>query len=281
MIPAEVAILCSLAALVLAPACFSLLRKALHYMLRFIDAQKQAWGDHFLFLTRLNVLAVYLSCGIVAGLLFSLFTSPLISVPAAMMLGFLIPSIARSVYRKRRQTSAVLQLVDALRAIAASIRAGASFQTALETAVKEGLPPLSEEFGLVLKEMRMGYPLDSCLEHFMSRLPDEDIILFASAVRLNRETGGNLSKLLDELANTLQQKIEMRGRIDALTAQGRMQGWVMTALPVLVAGAVSVLEPEMMQVLFNTLAGTVVLTVGFLMLFAGFLTIRKIVNIDV
>jgi tight adherence protein B len=146
---------------------------------------------------------------------------------------------------------------------------------------RESKPPLSQEFSMLLAEQRLGVDFDVALSNMEKRLPVPDFVLLVAAMRITREVGGNFAEILESLSNTLRRKHEMEGKINALTAQGRMQGIVMAALPLFLMAILTFMEPEAMAPLYNTMMGWATLVVVFVMIFIGYMGIRKIVNIDV
>ena len=201
---------------------------------------------------------------------------------AAVFVGILlIPGAWYRSLRKRRLKTIEQQLPDALALVAGSLRAGASLTIALDNLVKEQPPPLSQEFDLLLKEQRLGVDLDVSLSHMEKRIPLQDFSMLATALRINREVGGNLADTISSLGETLRRKGTMEGKIKSLTAQGKMQGYVMAGLPVLLAVLLNFLEPEAMSKLWTTAVGWIVITVIVVMEALGFLMIRKITSIDV
>jgi tight adherence protein B len=192
-----------------------------------------------------------------------------------------IPNILYSSARKRRQRRFEQQLPDGLAMISGSMRAGASLSIALESLVKEQQPPLAQEFQLFLREQRIGVDFEESLAHMEKRMPIADLGMVISALRISREVGGNLAEVLESLADTLRRKHTMEGKIDSLTAQGKLQGIVMTGLPILLGVLLNFLEPEAMEKLWTTPVGWVVLTIIVVMLGLGYFMISKITTIDV
>src|SRR5690606_29791192 len=148
---------------------------------------------------------------------------------------------------------------DGLSLMSGSMRAGASLNIALEGLVKEQQPPLSQEFALFLREQRIGVDYETSLQHMERRVPLQDFSMVVAALRISREVGGNLAEVLESLADTLRKKHMMEGKIDSLTAQGRLQGIVMAGLPILLAILLNFMEPEAMSKLWTTTVGWVVL----------------------
>lgn len=183
--------------------------------------------------------------------------------------------------RKKRLKTFERQLPDALTMISGGLAAGASLNMAMEALVKEQPAPLSQEFMLFLREQRIGTDFDISLRNMERRLPIPDFIMFSAALRISREIGGNLGETLDTLSDTLRKKATMEGKIESLTAQGRMQGYVMTGLPVLLGVLLYFLEPDYMSMLFSTPAGWGTLMIIIVMEILGYVFIRKVTNIDV
>lgn len=219
----------------------------------------------------------------------------LVSIPSLVLLLFGDVIIALAVFlviligpfkyykalRKKRLKTFESQLPDALTMVSGGLAAGASLNMAIEALVKEQPAPLSQEFMLFLREQRIGVDFDISLRNMERRLPIQDFIMFSAALRISREIGGNLGETLDTLSDTLRKKATMEGKIESLTAQGRMQGYVMTGLPVLLGFLLYMLEPEAMGKLFTTPEGWGTLVVIVIMEALGYVFIRKVTSIDV
>jgi tight adherence protein B len=239
----------------------------LEQMFLFIDSQ-QLWT--------LNA-AVILIVGILGWLL----SGNLLIVAALCVLGYFMPRILFAVFKMRRLRTLRQQMPDAIMLVAGGLRAGASLPGALTQMVAEMQPPISQEFDLFLREQRMGVSFDDALDSFEKRVPVEEVALLSSALRVSRETGGNLAETLERLAATLREKLTIEGKIRALTAQGKLQGIVVGLLPIALMAVLFHMEPVAMSPLFHSWYGWA--TLGFIasMEFIGAIIIRKIVSIDV
>jgi tight adherence protein B len=227
-------------------------------------------------LFRLNVAAM---CGL--GLLALVLTGePLVALVLAAGAGAM-PGVALAWMRARRLARLRAQLPDAVMLVAGALRAGSSLPQSIAQAARELPSPAGREFDLVVREQRLGVGLDASMSGLERRVPLEDMTLFAAAVRIAQESGGNLAETLERLAETLRRKAAVEGKIDALTAQGRLQGWVMTALPVIVGAALVVIEPQAMRPLWVTWQGWAVCAGIVALLALGLHVIRRIVDIDV
>jgi len=193
----------------------------------------------------------------------------------------LLPGAAFRVLKARRLQQFVQQLPEALQAVAGAMKAGASVVQAIEILVAESRGPIAQEWGLFLRELRVGVSYDDALGNLLARVPSEELRLVIAGMRISREIGGNLAETLERLADTLRRKIEMEGKIKALTAQGRMQGIVMTLLPIFLGGVLYYMEPEYMGKMFTEVFGWITIAVILVVLSVGYFFIRKIVNIDV
>jgi tight adherence protein B len=205
---------------------------------------------------------------------------PITTIAIFCLIAFMPAFLYRSM-RKKRLRRFEEQLPDGLTMLSGSMRAGASLNIALENLVKEQPAPLSQEFELFMREQRIGTDFDVSLQHMEKRLPIQDFAMLSSALRINREIGGNLAEIIESLADTLRRKHQMEGKIDSLTAQGKLQGIVMTGLPVLLAFLLYFIEREAMEKLWTTPIGWTVMAVIIVMETMGYIMIKKITSIDV
>ena len=192
-----------------------------------------------------------------------------------------LPRITLHFMEKRRKEAINIVLPDSLAQIAGAMRAGATFQTALETMTQETKGPISQEFALLLKEQRLGKTLDESLDNLAERIQTEEMDLVVTATQISRSVGGNLAEIFQRLSVTLRKKMEMEGKIKALTAQGKLQGWVVALLPFGIIAALFFIEPEGIRPIFTSILGWVFLGVMLMLEILGGLMIRKIVNIDI
>jgi tight adherence protein B len=193
---------------------------------------------------------------------------------------FFLPGIIWARMRKKRLQKFEEQLPDAFIMMASSLQSGASLNMSIESMVKQTTPPISQEFGLLTKRLRLGVTLEDALIEMEKRVPIQSFIMASSAIRISREVGGNLVETIKGMAKTLRRKKAMEGKIDSLTSQGRMQGLFMAVLPMIMAVILSFREPEAMQKLYSTPEGLVILAIMVVMQICGFVFIRKITSID-
>lgn len=206
--------------------------------------------------------------------------NPIVAIVAALAAGAL-PGLAVARIRRRHVDDFRQQIPDLLMLIAGALRAGNGLAQALAGAAAEIAPPARQELALMLREQRLGATLAESLAGLQRRLRVEETALFASALRIGTESGGNVADALESLADATRRKLAIEGKIRALTAQGRLQAWVMTMLPAGVAALLGAFDPEAMRPLLADWRGWVVCVAVVLMQVAGFLTIRRLVAIEI
>ena len=203
----------------------------------------------------------------------------LAGVAAAAVL--VLPSLAHRRLRRRRLAILQRQLPDAIAAVAAGLRGGLGLWQALELVPRHQPRPVSQELALVLRQHRMGLPLEEALEGFARRSALHDVRMLVATLAISRDLGGGLAEALERLAAAVRRRVAMEERIRALTAQGRMQGVIVGALPIGVAAVLYLIEPGPMSRLVVTPLGWLVVGVVAVLETIGALLIRKIVRIDV
>jgi tight adherence protein B len=237
-------------------------------------------ADLFVFSDPKRVWWMALGFTLLVGLLVTALTSWVVGLGAGVISMF-IPRKLLAWMRARREMAFVTQLPDGLQSVAGSLRTGSSLIQALDLLVAESRGPVAQEFDLMLRELRMGVAFDVAVVNVHRRIPVAETQMLAASMRIARETGGNLAEVLERLSDTLRRKLEMEGKIRALTSQGIAQGWVMSLLPIFLAWVLSYIEPQAMARLFTEPAGWGVCAFVVVMEFIGFKIIKKIVSIDV
>jgi tight adherence protein B len=204
------------------------------------------------------------------------------------LLGFLLPRFWLARRKNGRLGAFNKQLPDTITLIANALRAGSSFLQAIELVVRESRPPISTEFGRVIREVNLGLPVDQALENMVRRVRSDDLELMATAISIQHQVGGNLAEILDSIAYTIRERVRIKGEIRTLTAQQRLSGYVVAGLPIALAAFLFVAAPGFMAPMFlnppavlGLPAGVVILAFGGFMMFLGFMFIRKIVDIEV
>lgn len=230
-------------------------------------------GMSFLFIVSLVVTA---ALGFISYLVLGF-----VGLIAGILAGLLLPHIAMAWIKKRRSNQFIYQLPDALHALSAALRSGVSLPKGLEQLASWQPAPLSQEFGLVLSEYQIGRELGEALNNMYERIQRPELELMNGAINISRSVGGNLADTLESLAITLSEKLSVEGKIAALTAMGKLQGWVVSVVPLLVGVALYLLDPAQIEPLFTELHGWITLGIITVLMALAVLMIRKIVNIDV
>jgi len=238
-------------------------------------------ADLFVFLDPKKIWWMALGFTIFVGLAVTLIAGNWVIGLMAGVIAIFIPRRVLAFLRIRREHNFVMQLPDALQSLTGSLRAGSSLNQALDLLVAETRGPVAQEFDLMQRELRMSIPFDVAVTNLHRRIPGAETQMLAASMRIARETGGNLAEVLERLSDTLRRKLEMEGKIRALTAQGKAQGWVMALLPLFLAWVLSYMEPESMSRLFTEPIGWGVCAFVVVMEFIGYQFIKKIVSIDV
>ena len=235
----------------------------------------------FLFADGRKLFAGYVVLLVAAPAALWLTGQPLVFVALAIGLLLALPRVAFARMAARRAKRINEALPDALAQISGAMRAGATFTSAMQSMVDEQTGPLGQEFSLLLREQRLGARLEDALDNLGERVQTEEMDLVISAALIAQEVGGNLAEILSRLSETIRRKLEMEGKIRALTAQGILQGRVVTALPFLILGALLFIEPEAIRPLWTGLLGWCFLGTIFVLQFVGGFMIRRIVRIEI
>ncbi len=237
--------------------------------------------EMFMFLDPQRLFAINLAIILSVSVVVWIITRSWVPSAIALVVCALAPRWLWNFLRKRRMHKLEEQLPDALMAISGGLKAGVSLTSSLQQVIAESRAPFSQEFGLVLREQRLGVSLDDALSHLLRRVPTQTMILVVSAMRIALQTGGGLAETLERTSHTLRAKFQVEGKIDALTSQGRLQMWVVGLLPVGLMLILHKMEPDAMRMLWTTNVGYAVLTVIAILEFLGIYMIRKICSIDV
>ncbi|HUJ28452.1 MAG TPA: type II secretion system F family protein [Myxococcales bacterium] len=250
------------------------------YKLRYVTKSMNDLSDMFLFIEPGQILllnvAALLACAVVGFFLGGAFFGGLAAVA-----GFFAPTIAVRFYRLRRIRLFNAQLTEALQQMANALRAGLTFQQAMDQVGRESNAPLRQEFGLFTKEVKLGVPVEEALVNMANRVGSEDLELVATSTNIARQLGGNMAEMFETIAGTIRERFRLEGKISALTSQGKLQGWIVAAMPLAIGLVLNVRNPELMQPMFDTYYGYVIVVAVILLEAIGFLFIRRIVAIDV
>jgi len=195
--------------------------------------------------------------------------------------GYILPGTLIKYFDNKKMNVFEEQLMDALGTISTSMRAGSSLIQAMEVVTAEAEPPLKEEFQEVLRQVQLGNSIDKALKDMCERIPSQDLRLAVLAITVTREYGGNLGENLMRISSVMRERKKIRGKIDAITAQGRLSGWIVTFVPLLLLFVLRWMEPEMFGLMFTTFLGNMLLGVAVILVSIGNYVIMKIVKIDI
>jgi tight adherence protein B len=197
-------------------------------------------------------------------------------IPLAV--GVALPSLFVRFMARKRLNAFEAQLPETLITLAASLKAGHAFNSALASVVKEGAEPTSKELARVAQEIQLGMTSETALEAMSKRMDSTNFGFVVMAVNIQRTVGGSLAEILDMVADTVRQRQQFSRKVKALTAQGRMSAYVLLAMPFLMGLAIFALNPGYMSILFTSTAGKALIAVSLVMMAIGGVIIRKIVS---
>ena len=162
-----------------------------------------------------------------------------------------------------------------------ALRAGFSLSQAFECVVEQGDKPMSEEFAILQQQLRIGMSFEDALQSMSGRVGSDDLTLVTTAILISRKTGGNVTEIFDKISETIRSRMKIERKVKTLTAQGRMQGILVSLMPLLLGIAMVILKPNMMIPFLCSFVGVISVLVVILLITVGWLFIRKITKIDV
>ncbi|MFA5190753.1 MAG: type II secretion system F family protein [Verrucomicrobiia bacterium] len=231
-----------------------------------------AWRASEFLTMRLTFAAI----GVVLGLML---TERAIVIVLVAVAAFWLPVLYVGRRKAKRQSDFDMQLPDALQLIVNSLRAGFSFNKAMEVAAQATTPPISSDFAGVQREVSLGMAIEDALQAMARRAQSPEFDIVVSAYLIQREVGGNLAVIMEKVAETVRQRLRMRGELRVLTAQGRISGYVVGLLPIAVFGIVIVAAPDYLDPLIKTTMGRSCLIFAVFWQAVGVFMIRGITNI--
>lgn len=226
-------------------------------------------------------LMVEISGAVVGGAIGLIFKGYFISAVAGVVLGLAVPYLYVQRRRQKRIDAFHGQLVDVLSLIVGSLRGGHALTTALDLVSKELSPPTSEEFGRVLREMGFGLTQTEALNNLVTRMESDDLQLIVTAVNISHEVGGNLSEVLEKIAETIRERIRLQGEIRVLTTQQRLTTYLLVALPIVLSVVLSLINPGWIMRLFAPGWVRIIPVMAFMMEIMGFLISMRLTRIEV
>jgi tight adherence protein B len=231
--------------------------------------------DSFVFIEKKNVIFLSVCPLIFAGAGFFLLPNLLGAIIGAVF-GLVFPGLLVGINQTNRIKKLQSQLVDALVILSSSLKGGLSFMQALEVVCEEMSPPISQELGLVLKRNKLGISLDDSLIELRQRVRLEEVNLLVASIIIAKETGGDLTKVLSRLIDTIRNNVKLKERIYTLTLQGKLQGIIMAVLPIFFALYIYKQNPNHFDVMLETQLGKGLLIAAVLAQIIGMYLIKRI-----
>lgn len=241
--------------------------------LRLQQAGIKTPADRYLLMNMLVPALVLLLVGFISGFPILALLSPL---------AITISYVSILFRRSKRYGRFISLLPDALGMMTTALRAGHSFQSSMSVVATEMSDPISTEFSALVRDMNLGIPVKEALARLVSKLDTlTDVRMFATAVTIQRESGGNLAEVLDGLGYTIRERFKLKGQIAALTGQSRLTGYVLGAAPIAILAGLSIFMPDYVKPLYKTDLGHLALVLVLVLQCIGFVIMRKIIEIRV
>ncbi len=236
--------------------------------------------EMFLFLNPKNLIWAYISLPIVLGAA-GFFIYKAWGVLAGIVAGALIPTLIINIYNGRRRSKFDDQLLDSLMMLSSSLKGGLSIIQSFEVLSEEMPPPMSQEIALLVREIKVGVSLEEALVHFNKRMPSEELDLVVSAILVGRETGGDLTKVFARLVTTIRDRAALRENVKTLTLQGRLQGIIMSLIPVIFTYVVYKMNPHHFDIMFKDDLGRILLGVAVVLQIVGVILLKIFSKVDI
>jgi len=204
----------------------------------------------------------------------------LLSFPLGFLIGWIAQHVFLSIRIARRRAAFGEQLPDVLQLIVGSLRSGFSLAQAVDAVVRDGTQPAASEFSRALAETRIGVDLEDGLNHVADRMQCDDLRWVVMATRIQREVGGNLAEVLTNTVETMRERAQTRRHVRALSAEGRLSGYIIVALPIVLGGWLTLSKPQYMAPLFTTPIGVMMVAGGVLLIIVGAFWIRALIKVE-
>ena len=182
---------------------------------------------------------------------------------------------------ERRRNRFNEQLPEALATMSNALRAGFSIAQAFDSVVAQGEKPMCEEFAILQQQLKIGMSFEDALESMSGRVGSDDLTLVTTAILISRKTGGNVTEIFDKISETIRGRMRIERKVKSMTAQGRMQGIIVSVMPLFLGVAMTILKPKLMLPFLCSLPGVASVVAVIVLITVGWLIIRKIIKIDV
>lgn len=226
-------------------------------------------------------LGVSLGAGLTGLLIPKYLGAPLLVCLLAAFLAGAMPTLYVQKRRYKRLKRFEEQLPEALDTMSRALRAGHALPNSIKMISEEMSEPIASEFRIVFEEVNYGFSMQEALLNLATRVPLTDLRYFVIAVLIQRETGGNLAELLDNISALIRSRLKLLGTIRVLSAEGRLSAWILTLLPFAVAAVINLMNPDFMKVLWEDVAGQKMVAFALFMIVSGIFWMRKIIRIHV
>ena len=226
-----------------------------------------------------DFIIIWIIITFVPGLLFILIFKNQLIAPMLMIIGAVAPILYMKNKQKKRRDMFESQLSDALMIASNCLKSGLTFNQAMDTISNECDDPIKSEFKRTVNEITFGSSQDDALEAMAERVKSEDFNLVVSAVSVQRQTGGNLSEILDTIAGTIRERYKIKGEIKTMTGQGRVSGIIIGVLRIVLLLVMSLINKDLIMTLFTTMIGKILLVISICLETIGAIIINKIVTI--
>jgi len=248
---------------------------------RKVDETERQLDTMFIEVKKEKLFLLYTASPLILGVSTFIFTHNILFTIIGTAVGLALPTLVLKNLRVQRKAKFQAQLVDGLMIMSSSLKGGLSFLQAVEVLVEEMPAPLSQEFGLILRENKMGITLEESLKRLNTRLDLEEVKLLTNAILVSRETGGDLTKVLSRLSTTIRDNRKLNDTIRTLTLQGRLQGIIMSILPFgFIVGVVS-FNRDHFDIMFQSETGRMLLFVAAFLQIVGIILIHKFSTIRI
>jgi tight adherence protein B len=228
-----------------------------------------------------TVLMMSLIMGVAGAVVAFLLSHMAILMPVGFLVGLCLPLMVLKRKRSKRMNKFEEHFPEALDLLSRGIRAGHAFSAGMKMVADELGDPVGPEFRKAFDEQNFGLPLKESLDNLCFRIPLLDVRFFSTAVLIQRETGGNLSEILDNLASVVRERFKIHRQVRVHTAHGRFTGWVLMALPAFLALALTFINPDHMKLLFENKMGQMMIAGSIVMQAIGYFWIRQVIKIEV
>lgn len=219
--------------------------------------------------------------GIISWILIFIVSKNIIIAFIISIIFLMIPRIILNIKIKSRLKSLENQISDTLTSMANSMRAGFSFLQAMEMVAKEMPEPISGEFKKMLREIGLGTPTQKAMLDMSERIGSDDLDLVVTVILIQRQVGGNLAEVLDNISETIRERMRINGEVKTLTAQGRISGLIISILPAALGIILFIINKDYIMTLFTHRIGIIMLIIGIFSQIFGYVLIRKVIQIDV